>query len=440
MGDLPAHRVVVIGSGFGGLFATKQLRRERVRVILIDRTPYHLFQPLLYQLATGILSEGEIAPAAREVLKRQRNVRVLLGEVSHIDLTARTVTSSAAGLMTVTPYDSLIVAAGAGQSYFGNEQFAQFAPGLKSIDDALTLRGQIFGAFEMAELETDPQRQAAWLTFVVVGGGPTGVEMAGQLAELSRRGLTRNFTAFDPADARVILVEAGHGLLTDFGGTLSRRAQRSLEHLGVDVRLDTSVTDVDAAGVTTRAGDGSTQRIASNTKVWAAGVSASPLGGLLAGASGAQLTRSGQVEVLPDCTIPGYSEVFVVGDLMRLGQMPGVAQVAIQSGKFAARQIARRVRGRDTEHAFHYRDKGTMATISRFKAIAIIGPLRVSGLPAWLLWLGVHLVYLIGFKNRLTVLLHWAVTFVGRGRSERTAPRARLVAPPPDAQASRSPV
>jgi NADH dehydrogenase len=440
MSDLSEHRVVVIGSGFGGLFATEQLRREPVQVILIDRTPYHLFQPLLYQMATGILSEGEIAPAAREILKRQRNVRVLLGDVSHIDLNARTVTSSATGLVTVTPYDSLIVAAGAGQSYFGNEKFAEFAPGMKSIDDALALRGQIFGAFEMAELEPDPQRRAAWLTFVVVGGGPTGVEMAGQLAELSRRGLTNNFTAFDPADARVILVEAGHGLLTDFGSNLSQRARRSLEHLGVEVRIDTSVIDVHAGGVTTRASDGSTQHIAANTRVWAAGVSASPLGGLLAGASGAQLTRSGQVEVLPDCTLPGHSEVFVVGDLMRLGQMPGVAQVAIQSGRFAARQIGHRVRGRDTEPAFHYRDKGTMATISRFKAIAVIGPLRLSGLPAWLLWLGVHLVYLIGFKNRVTVLLHWAVTFLGRARSERSAPRAHLVAPPGDAQASSSPL
>ncbi len=418
---------MVIGSGFGGLFAAKQLRYERVEVTLIARTPYHLFQPLLYQVATGILSEGEIAPTTREILKRQKNVRVLLGDVTHIDLVQRTVTATVGTYTTVTAYDSLIVAAGAGQSYFGNEQFAEYAPGMKSIDDALALRARIFSTYELAEIEEDPVQRAALLTFVVVGGGPTGVEMAGQLAELSRRSLHNNFVNFEPATARVILVEAGPQVLPGYGPNLSERARRSLIGAGVEVRLNTRVVDVDGGGVTVQA-DGRADRIAAVTKVWAAGVSASPLGGILAAASGATLTRNGQLEVLADCTIPGHPEVFVVGDMMHLGQMPGVAQVAIQSGTFAARQIGRRLRGRTTVRRFRYRDKGMLATISRFKAIAQVGPLRLSGVSAWLLWLGVHLVYLVGFKNRVSVLFHWTVTFAGRSRAERTAPHHDVAA------------
>jgi NADH:ubiquinone reductase (H+-translocating) len=420
------HRVVVIGSGFGGLFATERLRREPVEVTLIDREPYHLFQPLLYQVTTGILSEGEIAPPTRQVLRRQRNARVLLGEVTAIDLAARAVTSEVAGRVTVTPYDSLIVAAGASQSYFGNDHFAEHAPGMKSIDDALRLRGQIFHAFELAELAGPGPEQDAWLTFVVVGGGATGVEMAGQLAELSHHSLEGNFSTFDPRDARVILVEAGDGLLTTYGEKLSGRVRESLERLGVDVRLGAPVIAVDADGVTLRVSDETTERIAAKTKIWAAGVSASALGSMLASGGDVQLSRTGQVQVLPDCTLPGHPEVFVVGDLMSHGDLPGVAQVAIQSGQFAARQIARRVRGRGTDPEFRYHDKGQLATIARFRAVAVVGPLRVSGFPAWVLWLVVHLFYLVGFKNRLTVLLHWAVTFIGGGRSERTAPTPPL--------------
>jgi NADH:ubiquinone reductase (H+-translocating) len=412
----------VIGTGFGGLFATKRLRREHVQVTMIGKTPYHLFQPLLYQVTTGILSVGEIAPAVREVLKRQRNVEVLVGTVNDIDLNTRTVTSSAAGLTNVTPYDSLIVAAGADQSYFGNEQFAEFAPGMKSIDDALTLRAQIFGAFELAELETDQLRRAAQLTFVVVGGGPTGVEMSGQLADLSHHSLTRNFRHIDPATARVILVEAGSALLPSFGPKLSARALVALERRGVDVLLNTRVVGVDAEGITVRTANGSPARIAAKTKVWAAGVSGSSLGVLLSLRSSATLTRSGQVVVQPDCSLPGHPEVFVVGDLMALDGLPGLAQVAIQSGQFAADQITRRLHGH-VEHArFHYDDKGQLATVARFRGVASVGPFQLSGIPAWLLWLGVHVVYLVGFKNRVTVIAHWAVTFVGGARSERTAP------------------
>lgn len=412
------HRVVVIGSGFGGLFATKALRKASASITLIDRNSYHLFQPLLYQVATGILSEGEVAPPTREVLRKQRNVRVLIGEVTAIDLAARTVTSRAEETATVTPYDSLIVAAGAGQSYFGHDEFAAFAPGMKSIGDALDMRARIFGAFEMAELADDDEARAAWLTFVVVGGGPTGVEMAGQLAELSRRSLRGNFTSFDPAQAKIVLVDSGDGLLRGYGPRLSRLVKRDLERLGVDVRVKSKVTGVDSDGVDI-AGEagGPPLRITARTKVWAAGVTASPLGRMLAAGAGVAADHAGHVPVLPDLTLPGHPEVFVVGDLI---PESGFAQVAIQSGEYAARQVMARLRGQAALPPYRYRDKGMLATISRFRAVAAIGPLRLAGFPAWLLWLAVHLYYLVGFKNRVTVVLHWAVSFVGRGRSERT--------------------
>ncbi|GAA2050095.1 NAD(P)/FAD-dependent oxidoreductase [Catenulispora yoronensis] len=414
------HRVVVIGSGFGGLFATKTLRRAPVQVTLIDRTSHHLFQPLLYQLATGILSEGEIAPPTREVLRRQKNARVLVGEVTGIDLDARTVTSRVLGRSRTTPYDSLVVAAGSGQSYFGNDGFAEYAPSMKSIDDALRLRARIFGAYELAELEEDEAARTALLTFVVVGGGPTGVEMAGQLAELARRGLRGEFRSFDSASARVLLVEAGPALLNGFGERLSARTKQSLEKLGVEVRLDTKVVGVDAAGVDLHRPDGSPERVRAATKVWAAGVAASPLGGLLAGATGLGTNRSGQLPVEPDLSLRGHPEVFVVGDMMQLPGKPAVAQVAIQGGRFAARRISDRLRGRSGADTFRYHDKGMLATISRFRAVASVGPIRTTGFWAWILWLVVHLMYLIGFRNRLSVLMHWAVSFVGRGRAERT--------------------
>ena len=416
------HRVVVIGSGFGGLFATRALNHRGLAVTVIDRTAHHLFQPLLYQVATGILSEGEITPPTREILRLQANARVIVGEVTAIDLDARIVTSHSGEVTTATPYDSLVVAAGSTHSYFGTPQFAQHAPGMKSIDDALQLRGRIYGAFETAELLTDPAEQLPWLTFVVVGAGPTGVEMAGQLIELSRRSLDRNFRSFDPASARVVLLEAGPAVLSTFGPTLSRRTLRSLERLGVEVRLDTPVVGVDELGVVVRSPSGSgTERIEARTKIWAAGVRASPLGGLLAEATGSARNRAGQLELMPDCSLRGHPEVFVIGDMMQMG-VPAVAQVAIQSGQFVARQIITRVEGRPTTATFRYRDKGSLATISRFRAVASIGRLRLSGTTAWCLWLFVHLVYLVCFKNRLLVLIHWGVSFLGRGRLERTAP------------------
>jgi NADH dehydrogenase len=421
---LPAsrHQVVVIGSGFGGLFGTKALARADVDVTVIARTSHHLFQPLLYQVATGILSEGEIAPSTREVLARQGNARVLLGEVTAIDLGARTVTSQVLGRATVTPYDSLIVAAGSGQSYFGNDRFAEFAPGMKSIDDALELRGRIFGAFELAELGASRGEDVDHLlTFVVVGAGPTGVEMAGQIAELAHRTLKRDFRAINTKQARIVLVDAAGQVLPPFGATLGAKTKVQLEKLGIEVLLGAMVTDLGENGIVVQYHDGRTEGIAAATKIWAAGVQASSLTKTLSEQTGAPLDRAGRIRVNPDLTLPGYPEVFVVGDMIDLDHLPGVAQVAIQGAKYAAHEIQRRLAGKPPQKPFHYFDKGSMATISRFRAVALIGRLRLTGFLAWLLWLGIHLLYLTGFKNRVAALGHWAVSFIGRGRSERTA-------------------
>jgi NADH:ubiquinone reductase (H+-translocating) len=420
--------VVVIGSGFGGLFTTQSLKGADVDITLIAETTHHLFQPLLYQFATGILSEGEIAPSTREILGRQRNAEVLLGEVTEIDLARHTVTSRVLDQTRITAYDSLVVAAGAGQSYFGNDQFARFAPGMKSIDDALELRGRIFGSFEMAELAQDEEQRARLMTFVVVGAGPTGVEMAGQIAELAHRTLRHEFRHIDPRRARVILLDAAPSVLGSFGDHLGAKAVAKLDRIGVEVQLGAKVVGVDGTGIEVEDGQGTRRRIESICKVWAAGVSASPLGRQLAEQSGAGLDRAGRIKVQPDLTLPGHPEVFVVGDMIALNGLPGVAQVAIQGGRHAARQIKARLAGKSDGQVFRYRDKGSMATISRFSAVASIGRLRLSGFTAWLMWLAVHLFYLIGFKNRLTTLLHWAVSFVGRGRSERTVTQQQIFA------------
>ncbi|MCW2677950.1 MAG: dehydrogenase, FAD-containing subunit [Modestobacter sp.] len=418
-------RVVIVGSGFGGLFAAQRLRKAPVDVTLVAKTTHHLFQPLLYQVATGILSQGEIAPATREILRDQENTRVVLGEVSDIDLAARTVTSTVLGRTTVHPYDELIVAAGAGQSYFGNDRFAEFAPGMKSIDDALELRGRIFGAFELAELATDPAEIDRLLTFVVVGAGPTGVEMAGQIAELARRTLHRDFTTIDPSSARVILLDAAPQVLPPFG-PLGQKAHKRLNEIGIEVQLGAMVTDVDADGIVVKDGDGHQRRIPAATKIWAAGVQASPLGKQLGDQSGAAVDRAGRISVQSDLTLPGHPEVHVVGDMISLNRLPGVAQVAIQGGRFAADAIMARLAGRSTAPEFHYRDKGSMATISRFSAVAQIGKLRLSGFIAWMMWLVVHLAYIVGFRSRVTTVLHWMVSFLGRGRSERVATQQQV--------------
>jgi NADH dehydrogenase len=423
------HRVVVIGSGFGGLFGTKALRRSPVEVTMVAKTTHHLFQPLLYQVATGILSEGEIAPPTREVLSGQKNAKVLLGEVTAIDLEKRLVTSQVLGRPTVTPYDSLIVAAGAAQSYFGNDHFAEFAPGMKSIDDALELRGRIFGAFEMAELgATRGDEIDHLLTFVVVGAGPTGVEMAGQIAELAHRTLKHDFRAINTRQARVILVDAAPQVLPPFGQKLGTKAKAELEKLGVEVMLGAMVTDVDERGLEVKFKDGTTQTIQTVTKIWAAGVQANPLGRTLSEQTGAPLDRAGRIAVNPDLTLLGHPEVFVVGDMIDLDHLPGVAQVAIQGAKYAAKEIDGRLRGKAPQPPFKYFDKGSMAIISRFRAVAMVGKLRLTGVSAWLMWLVVHLFYITGFKSRVTAVLHWFVSFLGRGRSERTTTEQQIFA------------
>jgi NADH:ubiquinone reductase (H+-translocating) len=422
------HRVVIVGAGFGGLFAARALRRAPVDVTVVDRTNHHLFQPLLYQVATGVLSEGDIAPPIRDALRRQRNARVLLGEVVDIDLGEHEVIIDTLGERTRVIYDSLIVAAGAAQSYFGHDEFAAEAPGMKTIDDALELRGRIFGAFELAELESEAERRDALLTFVVVGAGPTGVELAGQIAELSRRALKRNYRAFDPGSARIIVLDLGDVVLPAFPEPLQRRARRDLEQLAVEVRLGSMVTGVDSGGLDVKLKDGSTDRIEARTKIWAAGVQASPLGAILGEQSNAGVDRAGRVSVHPDCTLPGYPEVFVIGDMMSLDHLPGLAEVAMQSGHHASCTITRRLEGDTARRAFRYRDLGTLATIARFRAVVSVGRVHIAGLLGWLIWLFVHLVFLTGFKNRVAALAKWTVAFLGRGRPERTITKQQVLA------------
>jgi NADH dehydrogenase len=422
------HHVVIVGCGFGGLFAARALRRAPVRVTVIDRRNHHLFQPLLYQVATGILSEGQIAPAIRDVLRHHRHLRVVLAEVRSIDVGARRVRADEFGRSVEIGYDSLILAGGAASSYFGHDEFAAHAVPLKSLDDALALRGRIYGAFELAEAAGDDDGDAALagggdsrralMTFVVVGGGATGVEMAGQLCELSHRALRHNYRRIDPRRARVVLVEGGDRLLPGLAPSLSRRAARDLTRLGAEVRLRTTVTAMDQHGIDLRTASGGRERIAAATRIWAAGTRAAGLGDVVARATGVELDRSGRVPVEPDCSVAGHPDVFVVGDLMALDDLPGVAEVAIQSGVHAARTIARRLEGKAAK-PFHYRDLGTLAVVSRFGAVAQIGRLRVGGVVGWAFWLAVHLTFLTGFKNRFGALARWAVSFVGRGRYER---------------------
>jgi NADH dehydrogenase len=414
------HRVVIVGSGFAGLFAARALKRAPIDLTVIDRTNHHLFQPLLYQVATGILSQGEIAPPIRDVLRRQENTRVLLGDVISIDLETRRLEMETFGELTTIEYDSLIVATGAAQSYFGHDEFALFAPGMKTIDDALALRGRIFSAFELAELEPDAERRGPWLTFCVVGAGPTGVELAGQIAELSHRSLAHNFRTFDPKSARVILLDGLDTVLATFSPKLQRRAIEDLERLGVEIHLGARVVGVDETGLDVETSEAAIRRIESRTKIWAAGVEASPLGRMVAEQTCAGIDRAGRVEVLPDCTLPGRPEVFVVGDLMSLDGLPGMAEVAMQSGRHAAKTIVRRLKGDKRPRPFRYHDLGTMATIARFRAVAEIGPVKLTGLIGWLAWLFVHVLFLTGFKNRVSTVLHWFVAFLGRDRRQRT--------------------
>jgi NADH dehydrogenase len=413
------HRVVVVGGGFGGLPACRFLAREPVEVTLIDRRNHHLFQPLLYHVATGILSAGQIAPPLRHILRHHANVRVELAEVTGFDLDRKVVrTRSPFHDDAEVPYDSLIVAAGVTQSYFGHEELAVFAPGMKTIDDAVELRRRILGAFEMAEVSTDPDEQRSWLTIVIVGAGPTGVELAGQVRELAERSLRDDFRSFDPASVRVLLLDAGTEPLASFGDRLSSRAARMLGDLGVELRMGVRVTGVDPLGVDVSTSAG-TERISARVAVWAAGVEASPLARALADASGAETDRSGRITPQPDLTLPGHPEVFVVGDMVALDDLPGVAEVAMQGSLHAANTIRRRLGGAHHAEPFRYRDLGSVAAISRFRAICSVRGLRLSGFPAWIVWFFVHLAFLTGFGNRFTTMWRWLLAMVGRTRPER---------------------
>jgi NADH dehydrogenase len=416
------HRVVVVGSGFGGLNAVKKLNKADVDITLIARTTHHLFQPLLYQVATGVISEGEVAPPTRVILRDQRNVQVLLGDVTHIDLAGGYVVSELLGHSYRTPYDRVVVAAGAGQSYFGNDHFAEFAPGMKSVDDALELRGRILSAFEQAERSSDPERRRKLLTFTVVGAGPTGVEMAGQIAELANFTLKGAFRHIDSTGARVVLLDAARAVLPPMGERLGHKAAARLEKMGVEIQLGAMVTDVDRNGITVKDSDGTLRRIESACKVWSAGVAAGALGQDLAEQSSVELDRAGRVKVLPDLSLPGHPTVFVVGDMAAVEDVPGVAQGAIQGAKYVAKTIKAELAGADPaqREPFRYFDKGSMATVSRFSAVAKIGPLEFGGFTAWLAWLVLHLVYLIGFKSKITAVLSWAVTFVSNRRGQLT--------------------
>ncbi len=426
-------RVVVVGAGFGGLQAARALRRAPVQVTVVDRRNHHLFQPLLYQVATAALNPADISAPIRSILRSQENADVALGEVAGVDAGTRSLLLADGGAVT---YDVLILATGATHSYFGRDDWAPLAPGLKTVEDALEIRRRVLTAFEWAEREPDPERRRALLTFVIVGGGPTGVELAGALSEIARHTLTADFRHIEPESARVVLIEAAPRVLPPYPERLSAAARRQLERLGVEVRTGSRVTGIDGEGV--MAGG---ERIAARTVLWGAGVAASPLGRAL----GAPLDRAGRVKVRPDLSVPGNPEIFVVGDLAAVeleegSLVPGVAPAAIQEGRHAARNALRLLRG-EPLRPFHYRDRGTLATVGRAAAVARIGRLQFSGLPAWLAWLFVHIYFLVGFRNRVAVVLQWAWSYLTFRRGARlitdTAEQWRFIAdrrapPPPD--------
>lgn len=419
LSDIPIPRVVLIGGGFGGLYLAKSLRRAPVDVTLIDRRNFHLFQPLLYQVATGGLSPANIAAPLRFILKSQRNTHVVLGEVTNIDVNGRSVRLADGDEL---PFDTLVVAAGVGNNYFGNDQWEPHAPGLKSLEEATEIRRRVLLAFERAEREDDHGRARQWLTFCVIGGGPTGVELAGTLAEIARHTLRREFRRINPADATVTLIEAGERILPSYDPVSSERAADSLRKLGVVVRANSRVIDVQAGVIRLKSGEVE-ESLAAHTVLWSAGVQGSPLGRMLAEQTGCEVDRIGRVMVGGDCSIAGHSNVYVIGDLAHFRgpggkPLPGVAQVAMQQGKYVAQQIVSRLRGVSLD-PFVYGDKGSMATIGRNAAVAEIYGWKFSGYFAWLTWLFIHIVFLIEFQNRLLVLVQWAWNYLTWARSAR---------------------
>jgi len=429
------HRVVIVGGGFAGLYAARELGKdERLTLTVVDRRNFHLFTPLLYQVATGAVSPGDIAQPLRSILRRQRNTTVLLGEAVGLDVERHEVVLADGGPLA---YDSLIVASGARFSYFGHQAWAANAPGLKSLDDALEIRRRILIAFEAAEREHDPARRTEWLTFVIVGGGPTGVELAGSLAEIARDTLRRDFRSIDTRLARIILVEAMPRILPTYPAGRSASAKRQLERLGATVRIDTRVVDVDDHSVSVEAASGTREQIPTRTVLWAAGILASSFVGAVAKATGAPTDRSGRILVGPDLTVPGHPEIFAVGDAavqpwQRHRPVPGVAQGGIQGGRYAARAIRDRLSG-ETPTPFRYQNRGDVAVIGRLAGVTDIpwlGPFgRQSGFPAWVLWLTIHILYLIGFANRIVVVVRWAWSFFTRGRGSRLITGSPLLPP-----------
>ena len=427
------HRVVVIGGGFGGLQAAKHLATAPVDLTIVDRRNFHLFQPLTYQVATGALSPGEVAYPLRAVFRRHRNVRVVMAEVTGFDLEGRRVQLAEGSL----PYDTLIVSGGSHYSYFGHDDWRIYAPEVKSLESAIATRARLLKAFEDAETEPDPERRRALLTFVVVGAGPTGVEMAGQIAELARGTLRDDFRSIDSRQSRVVLIETFDRVLTTFPPSLSRKAACSLESLGVTLLLERTVVDIDKESVTVAASDGATERVPARNAIWAAGVEASSLASQLGELSGADVDRAGRVTIEPDLTLPGHPEVVALGDMVRvrsrdggLQALLGVAPVAMQQGRYAAKLVRARLEGQAIG-PFRYLDKGNLATIGRARAVADLHAIRLSGFPAWATWLVVHLFYLIGFQNRLIVVIRWFISFATRGRG------ARLITNTPAAEADR---
>ena len=428
----PKHRVVILGGGFGGLYAAKAMKRAPVQVTLLDRRNFHLFQPLLYQVATGSLSPGEIASPLRAVFRRQKNIEVLLGDAVDLDAAAKRVILTDGELS----YDSLIVATGSWDHYFGHNEWERIAPGLKTVEEATRIRTNILYAFEAAEKERDAERRRQWLTFVVVGAGATGVELAGALGEIAHETLRRDFRHIDPQEAVIVLIEGSDRVLPVYPPDLSAKAEAALMRLGVTPRTNSLVTGIDEAGVTVKTGERS-EHIPARTVIWAAGVRASSFGEVLAGRAGATLDRGGRVLVSPDCSIPGHPEIFVIGDLAHLEQdgkpLPGVAQVAMQGGGYVAKLISRRLRGENIQ-PFRYFDKGSLAVIGRAAAVADIRGLHISGLIAWLIWLFVHLMYLVEFANRVLVFIHWGFLYFTYDRGARLitgAEKSPMPAGPP---------
>jgi NADH:ubiquinone reductase (H+-translocating) len=414
------QRVVVIGGGFGGLNATRALAKANADITLVDRTNHHLFQPLLYQVAAGILPPGLIAPALRSIVKKQRNTRVVLSDVYDMDLDRRIVFARQPDGKTLElPYDYLVVAAGASHSYFGKDELAEYAPGMKTIEDARYLRDGILSKFEMAELSTDPQERAEWLTFVVIGAGPTGVELVGQIAELAHAVLPRDYRSVDTREARILLLEGAPAVLPPFDKKLQEYTRRQLEKMGVEIRLNTLAVDMDHDSVTIKGPDGM-ETIRARTRIWAAGVQASPLAKMLAEKSGGQTDRPGRVVVNPDCSLPGHPEVFAIGDMANVNGLPGVAQPALQEGTYVGRLIKGRLAGEPAPSPFKYFDKGSMATIGHRAAVADAFGRKVTGLVAYLMWGFVHVMYLVGWGNRIGTMYTWArALYFSKNRGHR---------------------